>query len=139
MGCGGFGWVFLGLDWSCVIGFLGRGNLLLFRLLESIGDYLPLTRPVTFKTSLQCRNRFQVPRLLRWEYKLESTQTLEVSVKFEQTWSSRETFCANMGKDGRIAIPKLIYRLLKNTCGSDPTDIVDVELMPFGWTENEDT
>lgn len=71
-----------------------------------------LTGQVEFKAVLQRGNRIQVPRLIRWSYKLEPSQVLKVSVHFERNWRSQEFF-AQMSKDGRICLPKLTSDLLK--------------------------
>jgi len=90
---------------------------------------LPLTRQVSFKAALQRGNRIQVPKLIRWQFKLEPQQVLKVNV---QTASlHEEEFYAKMGGDGRIAIPKLTLKLLQ---GEDEESLVgsvlEVELEP---------
>ena len=74
---------------------------------------MPLTESVSFKATMQKGNRIQVPRLIRWQFKLESTQVLNVSVKVVGSFGVREEFYARMSKDGRITIPKLFVDLLK--------------------------
>ncbi len=76
---------------------------------------MPLTECVEFKTVLQRGNRLQVPKLVRWKYKLESTQTLKVSVWARGVIGGWETFYANMDKSGRITVPKLIQNELLRT------------------------
>jgi hypothetical protein len=49
---------------------------------------MPLTEKITFKTTLQKGNRIQVPKLIRWQFKLEPTQTLKVGVIAQNTWTS---------------------------------------------------
>jgi bifunctional DNA-binding transcriptional regulator/antitoxin component of YhaV-PrlF toxin-antitoxin module len=61
---------------------------------------------------MQRGGRFQVPKLIRWEFKLESTQFLDVSVRFDGSWRTLQRFFAQMRKDGRITIPKLVQQLL---------------------------
>jgi hypothetical protein len=73
---------------------------------------LPLTRAVVFKTLLQKGNRVQVPKLVRWEFKMETTQVLEVEVKLSGSWES-ESFYGKMSKDGRITVPWLVLDLLQ--------------------------
>lgn len=102
---------------------------------------LPLTKRVVFKTKLQQGNRIQIPRLLRWEFKLESDQVLGVAVHFEGEWSSLEKFYAQMSKDGRITVPKLTCSLLKNAYrGQDIVGaIFEVDLTPSeGVLEEQD-
>jgi bifunctional DNA-binding transcriptional regulator/antitoxin component of YhaV-PrlF toxin-antitoxin module len=73
---------------------------------------LPLTERVEFKAALQKGNRVQVPKLVRWRFKLESDQVLKVSVTALNLFSGWETFYAAMDKSGRITIPKLVLKQL---------------------------
>jgi len=73
---------------------------------------LPLTDTVSFKTQLYHDNRFQVPKLVRWEYKLETSQPLNVEICNP---GFQESFLAKMRKDGRITVPALMVALLKQT------------------------
>ena len=41
---------------------------------------MPLTQKVSFKTMLQKGNRVQLPKLIRWKFKLETSQILKVTV-----------------------------------------------------------
>jgi DNA-binding transcriptional regulator/RsmH inhibitor MraZ len=74
---------------------------------------MPLTQKVSFKTMLQKGNRVQVPRVVRWQFKMDSTQVLKVSVTAVNVWSGWQTFYAQMDKSGRITIPKLTRELLR--------------------------
>ena len=74
---------------------------------------MPLTQKVSFKTVLQKGNRVQVPKVVRWQFKMESEQVLKVTVNALNVWSGWETFYARMGKDGRITLPKLTRELLR--------------------------
>jgi bifunctional DNA-binding transcriptional regulator/antitoxin component of YhaV-PrlF toxin-antitoxin module len=65
-----------------------------------------------FKAVLQRGNRVQVPRLVRWQYRLEPDQVLAVSVRSDEFFGS-EKFLGRMGKDGRLTIPRLILKLLR--------------------------
>jgi len=57
---------------------------------------VPLTERVSFKTRLQKGNRFQVSKYVRWRYKLESDQTLQVTVSIIEIWSASQVFfCKN--------------------------------------------
>ena len=94
---------------------------------------MPLTECVEFKTVLQKGDRVQVPKLVRWEYKLESTQTLRVSVWATGTIGGWETFYSQMDKSGRITVPRLIQReLLRTAPGlrSLVGEVVHVRLEP---------
>ena len=74
---------------------------------------MPLTGAVGFKAVLQKGNRVQVPKLVRWRFKLEQEQVLSVSVTPESVYGW-ETFFARMDKSGRITVPKLMLELLRN-------------------------
>jgi bifunctional DNA-binding transcriptional regulator/antitoxin component of YhaV-PrlF toxin-antitoxin module len=74
---------------------------------------LPLNHNVIYKTVLQKRGRLQVPKLIRWKYKLEPTEVLKVTVTVEGALGVRESFLATVHKDGRLVIPKLTMALLK--------------------------
>lgn len=76
---------------------------------------MPLTEKVDFKAVLQRGNRVQVPRLIRWQFKLEPDQVLQVTVEDEEA-SALETFYARMTRDGRLTIPKLTLKALREQC-----------------------
>ena len=76
-----------------------------------------MTEQVEFQTALQRGNRVQVPKLVRWKFKLESDQVLKVAV-----WAGGvirwKTFYACMDKSGRITVPKVVQNeLLKSAFG----------------------
>ena len=73
---------------------------------------LPLTEKVAFKAMLQTGNRIQIPKIIRWQYKLEPNQTLKATVTITQLIKIQETFYTKITKDGRILIPKLILELI---------------------------
>ena len=75
---------------------------------------MPLTQKVTFKTMLQRGNRVQVPKLVRWQFKMDTEQVLKVAVDAVNVWSGWQFFYAKMGKDGRITLPKLTRELLRS-------------------------
>ena len=75
---------------------------------------MSLTEAVSFKTVLQRENRVQVPRQIRWHYKLEPTQVLKVTVDAIGSFSAIESFYATMRNDGRITITELTLKLLQN-------------------------
>ena len=72
---------------------------------------MPLTESVSFKAVLQKGSRVQIPRLVRWQFKLEPTQILKIRVESEDSYHGEE-FLGRMNKDGRITIPRLILNLL---------------------------
>ena len=78
---------------------------------------MPLTEKVNFKTRLQRGNRIQVPKFVRWRYKLETDQILKVSI-MRINMKYYECFFATMSKDGRIVVPKLV---LEEICPEDPS------------------
>lgn len=73
---------------------------------------MPLTEKITFKAILQRGNRIQIPKLIRWQYKLEPTQILKVQVTTKQMILITEQFYAKMTQDGRILIPQLILAII---------------------------
>jgi len=70
---------------------------------------MPLTQTVTFKTLLQSGNRLQVPKLVRWQFKMDSNQTLKIGLHCPNAYTvTNQSFYSKMSKDGRIFIPRLI-------------------------------
>ena len=78
---------------------------------------MPLTQRVTFKTMLKKNNRILVPRIVRWQYKLEPSEVLKITVSVIGRLGARENFLGKIRKDGRIVIPKLQQALLR---GNEP-------------------
>src|SRR5208337_1033110 len=93
---------------------------------------LPLSQRVSFKTMLQKQNRLQVPKLVRWQYKLEPSEVLKVTVTIAGLLgvSVRESFLARMYKSGRIRIPDLTLALLKRDEPSLEGRAIEVTLEP---------
>jgi hypothetical protein len=91
---------------------------------------LTLTEKVPFKTVLQKGNRIQVPKLIRWQFKMETDQVLKVGVYPIGTWVSRQHFYAKMGKDGRVLIPKLVLALLLGEKPNLEGYVMDIWLEP---------
>jgi hypothetical protein len=92
---------------------------------------LPLTEKVSFKTPLQRGNRVQVPKLVRWQFKMDTDQILKVTVNALNVWGSSQTYYAKMAKDGRILLPKLQQELMQNSRETDLTGyIIEVTLQP---------
>lgn len=73
---------------------------------------MPLNESVCFKAVLQSGNRVQIPRLFRWQYKMEANQVLRVNVRVAGSFVD-EKFLARMTRDGRLTIPKLALKLLQ--------------------------
>ena len=92
---------------------------------------LPLTEKVGFKTPLQRGGRVQIPKILRWRYKLERWQIFYVTVDLENRMMvyRPQYFLAQMSKDGRITIPKVIQQILaqKQQCIEGHILIVTIE------------
>ena len=80
---------------------------------------------------LQTQNRLQIPKLLRWEFKLETSDVLEVTVTIVGVLGVRERFLAKMQRGGRIAIPNLTMALLKRDKPSLEGYAIEVTLEPF--------
>jgi hypothetical protein len=91
---------------------------------------VPLTDKVSFKTMLQKGSRGQVPKLVRWQFKMEPDQVLKVGVNALGVWTSWQFFYAKMGKDGRKLIPKLALALLRSEEPSLEGYVMDVSLKP---------
>ena len=95
---------------------------------------VPLTGSVEFRVVLPKGNRFQVPKLVRWEFKMEPGQVLRVRVGRANVYGQNEYFFGRMSRDGRITIPKLTVDLLqedfdgKSLVGS----VLKVQLGPSG-------
>jgi bifunctional DNA-binding transcriptional regulator/antitoxin component of YhaV-PrlF toxin-antitoxin module len=79
---------------------------------------------------LQKQNRLQVPKLVRWEYKLEPSEVLKVTVTIVGKLGFRESFIGKMLKDGRLVIPKLTMALLNRDEPSLEGHVMEVTLEP---------
>jgi hypothetical protein len=96
---------------------------------------LPLTKTVEFRAVLQKGNRIQVPKLVRWEFKMESSQVLKVKVRPLGAFGQKEHSFCKMSGDGRITIPKLTLSLLQdrdNGGKSLVSHVLEVQLEPSG-------
>lgn len=76
---------------------------------------MPLNQRITYKTTMKKRNLLQVPKFVRWQYKLEPSQILKVTVSIVGSMGVRESFLTSMHKDGRVGIPPLQLALLKKS------------------------
>ena len=92
---------------------------------------MPLTERVSFKTRLQRGNRVQVPKYVRWHYKLEPAQILDVTVSVLGVWCSPQSFLSRISKDGRIVIPKLAITILKDGKPNLDNHVAEVRLDPL--------
>jgi hypothetical protein len=91
---------------------------------------MPLIQKVSFKTVLQRGNRVQVPKLVRWQFKMDTEQVLKVAVNAVNVWSGGQTFYTKMGKDGRITLPKLQRELLRGKERDLTGYVMEVTLEP---------
>ena len=73
---------------------------------------MPLTRKVTFQAMIQKGNKVQIPKIIRWQFKIEADQTLKATITVS-LGTGPQAFYAKITKDGRLPIPKLIYVILK--------------------------
>jgi hypothetical protein len=55
--------------------------------------------------------RIQIPRLLRWKYKLDAGSVMRVQVTNTDSHDSQQ-FLAKMQQGGRITVPKITAELL---------------------------
>ena len=92
---------------------------------------MPLHEKVSFTTKLQRGNRFQVSKYVRWKYKLETNQTLKVTVNVIGAWNTVQVFLARMSQDGRIVIPKTNMAMMQNRGVELVGYVVNVTLEPF--------
>jgi bifunctional DNA-binding transcriptional regulator/antitoxin component of YhaV-PrlF toxin-antitoxin module len=80
---------------------------------------MPLTEKVEFRAVLQRGNRVQIPRLIRWQFKLEPDQVLYVTVDVQEDSPGEQDFYARMTRDGRLTIPKVTLKVLQEESGKD--------------------
>jgi len=78
------------------------------------GGFVPLTEFVRFKVVLQRGNRFQLPRVIRWRFRLECDQVFKVTLMVVDGFGVLERFYARMDKSGRVTVPKLTRMLLQS-------------------------
>ena len=80
--------------------------------MEELG-FTPLNQRVSFEGQIQRSNKVQIPKLIRWQHKIEPDQVLKVGVSVPVKGSGEHFFLAKMRKDGRIIIPKLTVAMLQ--------------------------
>ena len=71
-----------------------------------------------------------MPRVIRWQFKLETTEVLKVTVSPVGLTGVRESFFGKMRKDGCITIPTLVLALLKKEKPSLEGYALEVTLEP---------
>ena len=91
---------------------------------------MPLTQRVTFKTTLKEKNLFRVPKLIRWQFKLDPSEILKVTVSIVGSVGVRESFFAKMYKDGRVHVPQVPLALLKHYEPNIENSALEVTLEP---------
>ena len=72
---------------------------------------MPLTETVRFKAVVQKHRRIQIPRLVRWRFKLDPGEVFAVTVAPVRSFVD-EQFYAKMSSDGRVTVPKLQASIL---------------------------
>jgi hypothetical protein len=90
---------------------------------------LPLTSRVTFKVQLQNQNRFQVPKIIRWHFKLEASQLLKINLSIFNLGFD-ESFLGKMHPDGRVTVPRLIIVQLMHVTDNLKAYFIEVALEP---------
>jgi hypothetical protein len=90
---------------------------------------LPLTQRVTFKVQLQNQNRFQIPKIVRWEYKLEPSQTMKITLRASNV-GIYENFLGRMLPDGRVTVPRIVIVEMQQTMPDLKSSFIEVELVP---------
>jgi len=93
---------------------------------------LPLTRDEEFLAKVQKGNRIQVPRLIRWMYRLDPGEILMAEV--QAGIGNYKTFYAQLNRDGRFTVPKIIVEELK----VEPGHTVEVTLFYTGEAEESE-
>jgi len=73
---------------------------------------VPLTQNVTFQGVLEKGNRVQIPKLILWQFKIETDQVLKVGVNARESYRGWQFFYAKMDKQGRILVPKLTLSVM---------------------------
>ena len=53
---------------------------------------MPLTVKVNFETVLKKGKRLQIPKLIRWQFKMEQIQVLRVGVSPKRAWGEALSF-----------------------------------------------
>ena len=91
---------------------------------------MPLTRKVTFQGVLAKNNNVQVPKLIRWQFKMEPDQVLRVGVNALDLGRGWHFFYIKMMKDGRIHIPRLTLLVLQGEKPSLAGYRIEITLEP---------
>ena len=91
---------------------------------------MPLTEKVAFTATLQSKNTVQIPKLIRWRFKMETDQALKIGLNFLGLHKGWQFFYAKMRKDGRITVPKLVLNLFGEQETSLTSQALEVMIEP---------
>jgi hypothetical protein len=91
---------------------------------------LPLTQKVTFKVQLQNQNRFQIPKIVRWQYKLEPIQPMNITLRIVNI-GFHECFLGKMLPDGRVTVPRIVIAELEQRMPNLKDNSIEVTLEPI--------
>jgi hypothetical protein len=101
---------------------------------ERLGEahcLVPLCEKVKFPAKLQRGNRLQVCKYVLWKYKLETNQTLQVTVSYLSMILHIVFFLARISKDEKIVIPKVNMNQLQDKIIDLADVVVNVTIEPF--------
>jgi hypothetical protein len=62
-----------------------------------IWKFMPLATRVSFEVVLEKGNRLQIPKLIRWQFKMEQNQVLRVGVSPKRIWGGPKFFLCQNG------------------------------------------
>ena len=93
-------------------------------------DDVQLTHHVSFKIVLEKGNRVQIPKIIRWQFKLEPDQVLRVGFSVPDIFRGWQFFYAKMEKSGKIFIPKTTLSNWSEVENGLTGSIVEVTLDP---------
>lgn len=91
---------------------------------------VPLSKKVIFHGVLERGNRVQIPKPIRWQFKLEPNQILKVGVNALDLGRGWQFFYGKMEKDGRIHISKVVLLVLRGEAPSLAGVIMEITLEP---------
>ena len=91
---------------------------------------MPLTRKVTFQGVLEKNNNIQVPKMIRWQFKIGHEQVLKVGINALDLGRGWQFYYAKMMKDGRIHIPRLPLLVLQGEKPSLAGYLIEITLEP---------
>jgi hypothetical protein len=83
-----------------------------------------------FRGMLQKGERVQIPKIIRWQFKLEPDQVLRVGFSVSDMFRGWQFFYAKMEKSGNIFIPKTTLSPWSEVENGLTGSIVEVTLDP---------